>query len=275
MAEHGARYARLARALAAAGYATYAHDHRGHGQSLSESHPLGHMANRDGWNRIVEDAHGVNREIARRHGRVPIIVFGHSMGSFVLQQLLFEHPDDAFAAVLSGSNGKPSKVAKLGKVVAALERARVGRSSPSPVMQKLTFGQYNKTFEPTRTDFDWLSRDPEEVDKYITDPLCGFPVTTQVWVDLLRALDRIADPRNVSKVSRRTPIYLIAGDRDPVGEFGKGMTRLHDAYERAGVFDVRLKLYRGARHELLNETNRDEVTGDLLRWCGEVVSGRR
>ena len=274
MAEYGSRYARLAQALAASGYTVYAHDHRGHGQSIPKGAPPGHMADSDSWNRIVEDAHGVNREIAKRHRDVPIIMLGHSMGSFVLQQLLFEHPNDMVAAALSGSSGKPPPIAVIGKLVARIERARVGKSKPSPVLQKLTFGEYNKPFEPARTEFEWLSRDPEEVDKYVADPLMGFPVSTQTWIDLLGALDRIAKPSNVAKVPKGKPLYLFAGDQDPVGDNGKGMKNLYDAYKRAAIFDVRLKLYPGARHETLNETNRQEVTDDLIAWCDEIVAAQ-
>ncbi len=274
MAEYGARYARLAQALATAGYTTYAHDHRGHGKSVPEGTPPGHMADSDGWNRIVEDAHGVNRDIAKRHPGVPIIVLGHSMGSFVLQQLLFEHPNDMVAAALSGSNGKPPAIAMVGKLVARFERARVGKRNPSPVMQKLTFDEYNKAYAPARTEFEWLSRDPEEVDKYVADPLCGFAVSTQVWIDMLRALDRIANPSNVAKVPKGMPLYLFAGDKDPVGDCGKGMKRLYDTYKRAAIFDARLKLYPDGRHEMLNESNRQEVTDDFIAWCDEIVAAR-
>lgn len=274
MAEYGSRYARLAQALAAAGYSVYAHDHRGHGQSIPEAGPPGHMADSDSWNRIVEDAHGVNREIAKRHRDLPIIIVGHSMGSFVLQQLLFERPDDMVAAALSGSNGKPPPIAMIGKLLARIERARVGKQKPSPLLQKLTFGEYNKPFEPARTEFDWLSRDPDEVDKYVADPLMGFAVSTQTWLDLLNALDRISKPSNIAKVPKDKPLYLFAGDQDPIGDNGKGMKNLYDAYKRAAIFDVRLKLYPGARHETLNETNRQEVTDDLIAWCDEIIAAR-
>ena len=274
MAEHGARYERLAKALSEAGYSTYAHDHRGHGRSIPEGGTLGHKADSDGWNRIVEDAHGINREIAKRHPGVPIIVLGHSMGSFVLQQLLFEHPGDMVAAALSGSNGKPPAIATLAKLIARVERTRVGRRKPSPVLQALTIGDYNKAFKPNRTESDWLSRDPAEVDKYVADPLCGFDVSTQVWIDLLAGLDRINKTSNVNKVPKGMPLYLFAGDRDPVGEFGKGVKRLYDAYKRAGIFDVRLKLYPEARHETFNEINRDEVTRNFIDWCDEIVASR-
>jgi alpha-beta hydrolase superfamily lysophospholipase len=275
MAEYGSRYARLAHALAAAGYTSYAHDHRGHCKSIPDGIPPGHMADHDSWNLIVGDAHAVNREIARRHLGLPIVVLGHSMGSFVLQQLLFEHPSDMVAAALSGSNGKPPAKAAAGTIVARIERARVGARQPSHLLTRLSFGGYNKAFAPARTDFDWLSRDPAEVDAYIADPLMGFEVSTQTWVDLLTALGRIADPGNVARVPKAMPLYLFAGDRDPVGEFGKGMRRLHDAYVGAGIADVRLKLYPGGRHEMLNETNRQEVIADFIAWCDEVVASRR
>ncbi|MDH3201001.1 MAG: lysophospholipase [Myxococcales bacterium] len=272
MAEYGSRYARLAQALADAGYSTYAHDHRGHGKSIAEGQPPGHMADEDSWNRIVEDAHGVNREIAKRHPNSPIIILGHSMGSFVLQQLLFEHPNDMVAACLSGSNGKPPAIATLAKVIARIERLRVGKRKPSPVLQKLTFEDYNKAFKPNRTEFDWLSRDEHEVDLYVADPLLGFAVSTQTWIDMIDALGRIANPRNIAKVPQGMPIYLFAGSEDPVGDKGKGMRNLYDAYKRAAIFDVRLKLYEGARHETLNETNRQEVTNDFIAWCDEVIT---
>jgi len=274
MAEYGSRYARLAQALAAAGYTTYAHDHRGHGKSIPDGSPPGHMADDDSWNRVVEDSHGVNREIAKRHPGLPIIMLGHSMGSFVLQQLLFEHPNDMVAAALSASNGKPPAIATIGKLLARLERARVGRRKPSPVLQRLTFGEYNKAFAPTRTEFDWLSRDPEEVDKYIADPLLGFAVSTQTWLDLMNALSRIANPSNVAKVPKGMPLYLLAGDKDQVGDSGKGMQSLYDAYKRAAIFDVRLKLYPNGRHEMFNETNRQEVTDDFIAWCDEIVAAQ-
>jgi alpha-beta hydrolase superfamily lysophospholipase len=262
MAEYGSRYARLAQALAAAGYTTYAHDHRGHGKSVPDGSPPGHMADSDSWNRIVEDAHGVNREIAKRHPGLPIIVLGHSMGSFVV------------AAALSASAGKPPPIAAVGKLVARIERARVGKRKPSPVLQRLTFGEYNKAFAPTRTEFDWLSRDPEEVDKYVADPLLGFAVTTQTWLDMLNALNRIANPSNIAKIPKGMPLYLLAGDRDQVGNDGKGMKSLYNAYKRAAIFDVRLKLYPSGRHEMFNETNRQEVTNDFIAWCDEVVAAQ-
>ena len=158
------------------------------------------------------------------------------------------------------------------KLLARTERVRVGRRRPSPIIQSLTFGGYNKAFAPARTEFDWLSRDTDEVDTYIADTLCGFAVSTQTWLDMLNALGRIANPDNVARVPKDLPLYLFAGDQDPVGDNGKGMRKLHDAYRRAGLLDVRLELYPGGRHEMLNETNRQEVMADLIAWCDEKVA---
>ncbi len=274
MAEHGSRYARLADALAGVGYTTYAHDHRGHGRSIPEGTPPGHIADNDSWSRMVEDAHAVNREIAGRHPGLPIIVLGQSMGSFLLQQLLYEHPGDMVAAALFGSTGKPPASAVVGKLLVRIERARLGRRRPSRLIQGLVFGRYNKAFAPARTEFDWLSRDPDEVDTYVADPLCGFAVSTQTWLDMAEALDRNADPANVARVPKDMPLHLFAGDRDPLSENGKGMRRLYDAYRRAGLRDVRLQLYPDGRHEMLNETNRDQVTADLIAWLDEMVAAR-
>jgi alpha-beta hydrolase superfamily lysophospholipase len=274
VADHGARYARLAAVLAKAGYTTYVNDHRGHGSSITEGEPPGHIADDDSWNLMVADTHAVNREIAGRHPGLPVIVLGHSMGSFVVQQLLYEHPGDMVAAALSSSNGRPPAITPVAVLIARIERARVGRRNPSPIIQNLTFGGYNKGFKPVRTEYDWLSRDPREVDAYIADPLCGFMASTQTWLEMLRAVGRIASPENVAKVPKDMPLYLFAGDKDPVGFKGAGMERLRDAYLRAGVLDVRLRLYPGGRHEMLNETNRDEVMADFVAWCDEMISTR-
>lgn len=271
MSEFSARYERLAKALAKAGYHTFAHDHRGHGKTLTNGATPGHAADEDSWSKVVSDAHGVNREIARLYPEVPIIGFGHSMGSFILQQLLYEHPNDYVAAALSGSNGKAPPLAQAGRLIARVERARLGKAKSSPVLQGMTFGGFNKPFEPSRTEYDWLSRDDEEVDIYIMDPLLGFACSTQTWIDFLDALPELAKPSNVAKVRKDIPLYLFSGSEDPVGDHGDGVRRLREQYLNAGIDDLEFKLYAGARHETLNEINRDEVTRDFIRWCDRVT----
>jgi len=271
MSEHALRYRGLAEALTGAGYAVYANDHRGHGRSVSKGQPLGHMGERDTWNAAVADVYALGLRILEEAPGKPLILLGHSMGSFLLQQLLFERPDHAIAAILSGSNGKPPPIAQVGRGIARAERLRLGKAGKSPLLQKMSFGEFNKSFEPARTEYDWLSRDPDVVDAYIADPLCGVPISTQSWVDLLDALAPLGQLENQRRIPAHTPLFLFSGERDPVGDFGRGVRRLRDAYRAAGLDDLTLRLYPEGRHEMLNEINREEVFADLLEFCDRVV----
>ena len=156
--------------------------------------------------------------------------------------------------------------------MARLERWRRGRRASSPTLQSLSFGAYNNAFKPARTDFDWLSKDPAEVDKYVNDPLCGFAVTTQTWVELLDALAEMHSPGRLSQIPKSLPIYVFAGDKDPVGHQGRGVRKLVDLFKAAGIGRVDLKLYPNGRHEMLNEINREEVVQDLQTWLADVIT---
>jgi len=272
MAEHAGRYARFAAALNAAGFAAYGIDHRGHGLTGQAAGLLGHMGDTDSWNRAVGDLAAVCRLAAARHPGLPVLLFAHSMGSFMAQQFLYEHGAGVGLAgcVLCGSNGKPPAIAALGRVVARIERLRHGRRGISPLIQKLSFDAFNTRFQPARTAYDWLSRDPAEVDKYIADPFCGFPISVQSWIDLLDGLQAMARPDNQARIPRDLPVFVIAGRHDPVSGGGKGLQQLLQAYAAAGLRRVESRFYDAARHELLNETNRDAVTTDVvdfLRRC--------
>jgi alpha-beta hydrolase superfamily lysophospholipase len=274
MAEHAGRYARLAETLTAAGFKVYAHDHRGHGKTAREE-DLGHFGDDDGWTRVVSDVRRLlRREMDENPGK-PLVVIGHSMGSFMVQQLMYEVPEWLAAVVLSASNGKPSPLASAGRLVARAERRRLGPRGKSPVLKALSFDAFNKAFAPTRTAHDWLSRDPVEVDRYEADPRCGFECTTSTWIELLDGLADISRPSNQAKIRKDLPVYVIAGAEDPVSERVKGLYQLLRAYGRAGMKDVTHHFYPGARHEIFNETNRDEVTHELLVWLGDKVPGVR
>ena len=266
MAEHAARYGELAAHLVDRGFAVYAHDHRGHGRTVDEGQEHGHFADQDGWGKLVDDVHCLNRHIAAEHQGLPIVLFGHSMGSFMVQQLLFEHPEDVDAAVLSASNGRPPPIAHLGRAIARIERLRLGKQGKSKLINAMSFGDFNRKFAPNRTDFDWLSRDQAAVDKYVADPWCGFMCSTQSWVDLLDALTSLTAPENLARVPKELPIYLFAGDQDAVGDMGRGVRRLADAYRSAWLRHVTIKLYPEGRHEMLNGLDKKQVTSDLLDW---------
>jgi alpha-beta hydrolase superfamily lysophospholipase len=272
LGEHAARYDRLAQALTRAGYAVYASDHRGHGQTARKPDDYGHFADRDGWTRVVEDLHAVNAYIARERPSLPRVLFAHSFGSFVAQDYLSRYGDTLVGAVLSGTNSGVATAVKLGLGVAYLERLRLGAHNKSKLLFANSIGAYNKRFAPTRTASDWLSRDAAEVDKYVDDPMCGFDLTVQGWIDLMGGLIRIEHPALQQRVPKSLPVYLFAGDQDPVGRAGKGPRALLAAYQRAGLSCVSLKLYEGGRHEMVNELNRDQVVDDLVTWLDANIA---
>ncbi|HXT09906.1 MAG TPA: alpha/beta hydrolase [Roseiarcus sp.] len=261
LAEHSARYRRLAEALTRHGYAVYAHDHRGHGPNCPPA-DLGFFAERDGWRKLLDDTEAVAERIAANHPGLPRAFLGHSMGSFLGQTYIAEHGDALAAAVLSGSSGPPPAILAVGRRLVAFERWRLGPRGKSPLVQALLFGAQNKPFRPARTPYDWLSRDAAEVDKYIADPLCGFALTNQLAADLVGALADLASPALAARIPKTLPIYVFSGARDPVGAKLQGLL---DVYRAAGL-DVTAKIYPDARHETLNEINRDEVTRDLISW---------
>lgn len=271
LAEHGARYEHVAEALTGAGYAVYADDHRGHGRTIQRDEDRGYFADEPGWVRVLDDLHRLNARAREDHPGVPAVLLGHSMGSFLTQQYLFTFPETIAGAVLSGSNGPAGMLADVGALVARVERMRLGRHGRSSLLHTMSFGAYNKPFEPARTEYDWLSRDPEQVDRYIADPECGWVATTQLWIDLLGGLRVIAKREHVARIPKSMPIHVFSGEKDPVGG-AKGVAALVELYERAGLTAVSSRVYDDGRHEMLNEINRDEVITDLVGWIDRTVA---
>ncbi len=269
MAEHSGRYARLGAALVAAGYELYAHDQRGHGQTASRG-ILGHYADQNGWQLVVGDLACLNHHIRQTHPHAPIFLLGHSMGSYIGQAYLMQHSCSLQGAILSGSNYQPLWLYRVAQTIARFERWRQGPTGRSALIEFLSFGSFNKAFKPNRSTFDWLSRDPAEVDKYVNDPLCGFRCSNQLWLDLLGGLQQITPLRNLAQIDCKLPLLVIGGARDPVSQ-GKRLQDLANALRQAGNSQVQLKIYPDARHELLNESNRDEVTGDLIDWLEQAL----
>jgi alpha-beta hydrolase superfamily lysophospholipase len=255
-----------------AGYAVYAADHRGHGRTAIAPGDLGYFADSNGWLRAVDDLYAVRRRITADHPDVPVFAFGHSMGCMMMQHYLFSHGDSIAGAVLSGAGGGRSFPAVGGLVLALAERVRLGPRGRSWLLQRATFGSYNGRFAPTRTEYDWLSSDPAEVDAYVADPLCGFALTVQGWLDVMRGAIQIERPEHMRRIPAALPIYVFSGALDPVGRNGAGVRWLLDAYRRAGLTDVTHRLYPQGRHEMLNEINRAEVTRDLIAWLDAALA---
>ncbi len=271
LAEHAGRYARLAESQTAAGHAVYANDHRGHGRTAKSPDDLGFFAEQDGWPKCVDDLWQLNRYIGGAHPGLPIVLLGHSMGSTLAEQFMGEHGDALAGVALSGANGKPTSLAAVGRGIARAERLRLGARGKSKLIHSLTFDAFNKKFAPSRTAFDWLSRDPAEVDKYIADPLCEFQATVQLWIDLLDGWEAVSTAAHRKRVPKDLPIYVIAGGRDPVSGNTRQLEAWLEDYRRDGFTKLEHKFYPEARHELFNEINRDEVTRELIDWLNRTI----
>jgi alpha-beta hydrolase superfamily lysophospholipase len=275
MAEHSGRYARLAGVLVDAGHAVWAHDHRGHGRTARTDDDLGHFADEDGFALVVDDLLAVRSDLGREGqdgaGR-PVALFAHSMGTFVSQAALALRPPSPWdAVILAGSDAPGGLSYRAFLQTAKVERRLHGPRRRSTTLHELAFGPYNIAFRPTRTDSDWLSRDADEVDRFLADPRTGFHFTNQAWVDFIGGREHVAHTGFDALDPKDLPILLIAGDKDPVGRKGKGVRMLADQLRGAGLGDVEVRLYPGARHELVNETNRDEVHADVLEFLERTL----
>lgn len=271
MAEHAARYERFAKELNKHGIAVYANDHRGHGKSIPEGQTPGHMADQEGWQKAVTDLGLITQQIKENHPEKPVVLMGHSMGSFLTQDYMAQYGQYIDGAALSATNGPPGTLGKLAQLVSRIEKLRNGNTGHSTLLANMSFKAFNKTFAPNRTEFDWLSRDEAEVDKYVADPLCGFDCSVATWIGLLDALTRISRDDALSQMDKYKPIYVFSGTEDPVGEKTKGVKRLLKAYQKHGFANVIHKFYESGRHELLNETNREEVTSDFIDWFKQQI----
>ena len=267
MAEHAARYARFARELAARGYAVYAPDHRGHGRTAGGDDRLG-WAGEDGWNGMLRDLARLAELVRERHPGVPLVLFGHSMGSVLAQRFAQLHGLLLRGLILSGTFGSAPNIGAGITAARVLALARGGRA-PSP-LQRTMFAGFNKAFSQ-QPGSEWLSSDAAEVAKYVDDPRCGFTFSNGLLLEMLRGYVETWKPRNELAVPRELPVLLFSGELDPVGRNTAAVTQLAGRYRALGLPDVTVKLYPGGRHEMLNETNRDEVVRDVLAWLDAHV----
>ena len=263
MAEHASRYARFAASAVEEGYAVLAGDHRGHGATAA---PGGFGFEKGGWERVVADM-GIVLDAARRAWPdAPVFLMGHSWGSFLARDLAARRGDELAGLILLGTGSGTGALTRPAAAVCAGESRLRGPRHPSRLLNALAFGPYQRHFAPNRTEADWISRDVHEVDRYVADPWCGFVCTASFFRDLVAGGRAVNTAAHATAVPAQLPMLLASGDRDPVGAMGRGVQRSATLYRRAGVREVCVILYPGGRHELLNETNRDQVTGDILTW---------
>ncbi|MDR4887287.1 alpha/beta hydrolase [Fredinandcohnia sp. QZ13] len=266
MAEHIERYDLFANTLAKEGYIVYGNDHRGHGKTGTNAELIGFFADENGFDRVVEDMIQLTEIIIKNHPNIPTFLLGHSMGSFLSRRYIQTHGDELAGVILSGTGGDPGLIGKVGLGIAKFEMKRKGKKTKSPLMKKLTFGSYNKHFRPNRTEFDWLSRDDKEVDKYIADSLCGGIFTAGFFYDLVSGVAKVNNHSANQHIPKGLPMYFIAGDKDPVGNYSKGVLQAANMYKNLEMKDVTVQLYENSRHEILNEINKEEVYKDVINW---------
>lgn len=268
LAEHAARYGRFAQALNGAGIAVYSMDLRGHGKSIGGA-PRGWFAKSGGYQIVLEDIRALSDYAKARHAGIPCILFGHSMGSIFARAAIQDYGDAFAACILSGVTTGVPGTRKIAPVIASIVKL-FGHDKPSKFMDNLSFGSYNKSFSNPRTKFDWLSRDEAEVDKYVADDFCGFVATPALFHDLSVMLISTIDKENLDKIPKNMHILIVSGAKDPCGSFGQDAGFLANAFQQQSL-DVAVKVYEDARHELLNELNRQQVTGDIIDFMKRCI----
>ncbi|RUW24389.1 alpha/beta hydrolase [Mesorhizobium sp. M1E.F.Ca.ET.041.01.1.1] len=271
LAEHAARYARFADFLGDRGFHVYAHDHRGHGATKAPDAPLGRFADVDGIAKVIADVGAVHDLIAVEHPGLPVIAFGHSLGASITLNFVLRHSDRIHAAAIWNGNFSAGLLGQLALGILGWERMRLGSDVPSRLLPRLTFQAWGKAVPNHRTLFDWLSRDPVEVDKYIADPLCGWDASISMWRDVVGMAQHAGKDSSFAGVRRDLFVNLVGGEKDPASDYGKGVHHLARRMDRMGFSNLVSKVYADTRHESLNEINRDIIMSDFVAWADSVL----
>lgn len=263
VAEHVERYGDFAAFLVEKGWKVVAGDHLGHGSSAPET--KGWFGEKNGWFNVVDDL----KQIYDTHytNGVPYFIMGHSMGSFLLRTFLATYSDAPLSgAIISGTAWQPAGILKAGIAVCNVQKLLKGSNKVSDLITNMAFGSYNDKIENPKSKNDWLSRREDVVARYDEDPLCGFPMTIGLAKDMFSGISFNQKAENLMKMNMDVPVFFIAGDMDPVGDYGKGVVSAKEAFEAAGVKSVDIKLYPQGRHEMLNEINYRDVYNDVYIW---------
>ena len=270
IAEFVERYDGFANYLTGLGFVVVAEDHMGHGQSINGDGIRGYF--HGGWFTAIEDTMQLMNDTMVAYSGVPYVLFGHSMGSFMARTILCKYPDSGIsAAVICGTGWQPTfALPALIKVVESICKM-TGETNPNEKLQGMVFGSYNKKVEHPRTAYDWLTRDNKIVDAYIAHPLCGFTASCGLLRDMMKGFLYIQNPDNLARMRKDLPVFFIAGGDDPVGNYGKGVHQTADAFRKAGMTDVSVRVYPLCRHEILNEINKEEIYEDVAQWIRDKI----
>jgi alpha-beta hydrolase superfamily lysophospholipase len=271
MSEHAARYAEFAGELAARGFHVYAHDHRGHGETHAPDAVLGQFARKGGADKVIADVVAMRDMALSQHPGLPVFLFGHSMGGLICLNVAIAAPERFAGFAVWNCDFSAAPAVPLMRFLLGIERWLKGSDVPSSIMPRLTFEAWGKAIKGHRTLFDWLSSQPEEVDAYIADPLCGFDCTVSLWEDVTTFIKNGASKTLLSNIPRQTPFHLLGGGKDPASKGGKAITWLSDRLQSLGFVNVTTVIYPDARHETLNDTARDLATSAFADWLDKAV----
>lgn len=275
MAEHIERYSHFATFMASRGFAVYGEDHRGHGKTAGSEEHFGYFADKQGWMKVVGDIRSLYLLATEEQKGVPVFFFGHSMGSFLTRHYLSLYGSELAGAVISGTGSHRSALLTVASVLAKIESSVKGRRHRSKLLDTMSFGAYNKPFaKEDQTGFEWLTRDTEQVRKYVEDSYCGFISTSGMYADLFNGLQIINHPDCFKATHSKLPLLLYSGKSDPVGgENGKGVISVAESYRKAGIEDLTLIIKEDHRHECLNELERESVYEEIHDWLAARITG--
>lgn len=272
MCEYFGRYKPMAEYLTERGFVVCGNDHLGHGDSVNDESELGWFGGRDGWQNAVEDLHSLTLLMKEKYPELPYFMFGHSMGSFLARAYATRHGKKLDGAVFCGTSGGIKGAPALLSLVDSLITVH-GSKYRSETVDKLAFGAYNAKISDSDNRYDWISRDKEVVERFAADPKCNFTFTLNGFDNLARVLWYVSDDKWFESYPKALPTYLLAGNADPVGNYGKGVLKV---YRRLSAADcnVEMKIYDGARHELMNEFNKDEFFCDVTDFLMSVIQDK-
>ncbi|MDL4839313.1 alpha/beta hydrolase [Aquibacillus rhizosphaerae] len=271
MAEHIERYDEFASFLVRNGFFVYGNDHRGHGKTGETQGRLGYFSDELGFEKTTDDLIEITKYIQMVYPNVPIILLGHSMGSFLARRYIQKNIDLLSGVILSGTGSYPQLITKIGVLIAKIEIRNKGKTIPSKRLNNIAFGAFNKPFKDGDTAFDWLSRDKQQVSNFVEDPYTGFTPTTGFFYDLFDGIDKIHNRKLMRNIPRDLPMLFISGDKDPVGAQSIGVKKVISQYEKVGISNITSHFYKDGRHEMLNEINRQEVFEDVLNWINRQI----
>ncbi len=271
MSEYVERYSGLAEFFTGRGFVVTGDDHLGHGRTVGEGGTYGYFCPRDPATVVVRDVHRLKKMTQALYPGVPYVILGHSMGSFILRNYICRYGTGIQGAVIVGTGMQPPAMVRSAKALTAAVKLLRGGRHVSRLVDRAAFGSYNRRIANPRTPFDWLSRDGGNVDRYLEDPMCGFIFTVNGFQTLFELISRVQKKENLEKIPKDLPLFMVSGADDPVGEYGEGVRRAYRSLKDVGIQNIRLKLYEGDRHEVLNEADREVVMRDILAWLEQNV----